>query len=231
MLGGLFGGGSNPYNQAIDTYNRMPKHIDPYMQHGEWASGAYSDAIKNLLGNGGVGYENQVMSQYKESPWAKYQTDQATNAANKAAAAGGYAGTPQEQEALDKNIQGIVSQDQQKFYQNALNPYEFGTRQAGNQASQGLQANQQYWDYLKQLAQAQMGQQGWNSANTGLGGFLGGLGNLAGLAGTVMGIPGVPGLLGLGGGAGSAASGLGGFMGGMSNDGGITSAGNSFFGV
>jgi len=229
MFGGLFGGGSNPYDSEIDTYNKFPGHAMPYMHNGEWASGAYRGAISNFLKNDGVDYENNVMSQYQESPWAKYQTGELTNAANKAAAAGGYAGTPQEQEALAGKLQGLISQDQQKFYNNAKQPYEFGTQQAGNQAGQGLQANSQYWNYLKALAQAQMGQQGWNSANRGLGGFLGGIGNLAGLAGTVMGIPGVQGLLGMGGG--SALGGMGGMMGGMSNDGGITSAGNAFFGV
>lgn len=210
MFGGLFGGGTNPYDDAIKTYNKFPGHVMPYMQNGEWASGAYHNAIANFLKNGGVDYQNNVMSQYKESPWAKFQTGELTNAANKAAAAGGYAGTPQEQEALAGKLQGMVSQDQQRFYNNAMRPYEFGTQQAGNQANQGLQANSQYLNFLQALAQAQAGQQGWNSANTGLAGFLGGVGNLAGLAGTIMGIPGVQGFLGMGGGgAGSNLAGMG----------------------
>ena len=145
------------------------------------------------------------MSQYQESPYAQHQVQQATDAANRAAAAGGYLGTPQEQQRLAGDVQNIVSRDQNQFYQNAVQPYEYGTQAAGQLAGQGLNADQMLWQYLQALANNQLGSAGWSAQNHGAGGIFNALGELAGLAGDVAGIPGIGGLFG---GGGALAGGL-----------------------
>lgn len=181
-------GGSNPYDDSGKTLKRFEPNIMPFVNSGIEGNKAYLDAINRFLGGGPVGFENSIMSQYQESPYAQRQIGDATEAANRAAAAGGYVGTPQEQEGLAGNIQGIVSRDQNQFYRNAVQPYEFGTQQAGNLSQQGLEANQQLWQYLQALANNQAASGGWRSQNSGLGGIFNALGAGAGLAGDIAGM-------------------------------------------
>lgn len=183
----MFGGGSNPFDDSGRILKQFKPNIMPFVNNGIWGSNQFKDAIQRFLGGGPVGFENSVMSQYQESPYAKYQVNQATDAANRAAAAGGYLGTPQEQQGLASNIQNIVSKDQNQFYQNAVQPYEFGTTAAGQLAGQGLTATQQLWQYLQALANNQAASASWSNQNHGLGGAFNALGGLAGLAGDVAG--------------------------------------------
>ena len=206
MLGGLFGGGgSDPYDASGRILKRFEPNIMPFVHNGIWGSDQFRNAIKNFLGGGPVNFENSIMSQYRESPYAQHQVQQATDAANRAAAAGGYLGTPQEQQRLAGDVQNIVSRDQNQFYQNAVQPYEYGTTAAGQLAGQGLTATQQLWQYLQALANNQLGSAGWSAQNHGAGGIFNALGGLAGLAGDIAGIPGINGLFG---GAGAVVSGL-----------------------
>lgn len=188
----------DPFDASGRIIKRFEPNIMPFVNNGIWSSNQFKNAIQRFLGGGPVGFENSIMSQYRESPYAQHEVQQATEAANRAGAAGGYLGTPQEQQQLAGDVQGIVSKDQNQFYQNAVQPYEFGTQAAGQMAGQGLQANQQLWQYLRALANNQLGSAGWSAQNHGLGGAFNALGGLAGLAGDIAGIPGIGGLFGNG---------------------------------
>ena len=48
---------------------------------------------------------------FQQSPGYKFQVDQATNAANSAASAGGMLGTPAEQQQLAGTVGGLANQD------------------------------------------------------------------------------------------------------------------------
>ena len=185
------GGGSNPYSGLESLYDPYMASIKPYQDAGKFGLNEYRKAIGNFLDQGPVGFENQIMSQYQSSPWATYQTQQVTDAANKAAAAGGFLGTPQEQEALANKVQGIVSQDQQKFYQDAVQPYEYGTGQAANLVNVGQATNQDQLNYLNSIANIRASENEWNNQNRGFGGFMNSLGGLVGIGSTVAGLPGV----------------------------------------
>jgi uncharacterized protein YdbL (DUF1318 family) len=183
----LFGGGSDPFDASGRILKRFEPNIMPFVHNGIAGSNDFRQAIENILGKGPVGFENFIMGQYQQSPYAKYQVNQATDAANRAAAAGGYLGTPQEQQALASNVQNIVSRDQNQFYQNAVQPYEFGTQAAGQLAGQGLSADQQLFQYLSALANNQVASASWGNQNHGLGGAFNALGGLTGLAGDIAG--------------------------------------------
>ncbi len=190
------GGGSNPFDESGRILKRFESNIMPFVNNGKWGSDQFKNAIAKFLGLGPVGFENSIMSQYQESPYAQHQVQQATDAANRAAAAGGYLGTPQEQQRLAGDVQNIVSRDQNQFYQNAVQPYEYGTQAAGQLAGQGLTATQQLWQYLQALANNQVASRSWGNQNHGLGGAFNALGGLAGLAGDIAGIPGIGDLFG-----------------------------------
>ena len=206
------GGGSNPFDDTGRIIKRFEPNIMPFVRNGIAGSNDFRQAIENILGKGPVGFENSIMGQYQQSPYAKYQVNQATDAANRAAAAGGYLGTPQEQQALASNVQNIVSRDENQFFHNAVQPYEFGTQAAGQLAGQGLRATQQLWQYLQALANNQVASRSWNNQNHGAGGIfnaLGGLTGLTGLAGNIAGIPDIGSLFGGGGALAGGLEGLG----------------------
>jgi uncharacterized protein YdbL (DUF1318 family) len=188
--------GGDPFDESGRILKRFEPNIMPFVNNGIFGSNQLRNAISQFLSQGPVGFENSIMSQYRKSPYAQRQVQQATEAANRAGAAGGYLGTPQEQQQLAGDVQGIVSKDQNQFYQNAVQPYEFGTQAAGQMAGQGLQANQQLWQYLQALANNQAASAGWSAQNHGAGGIFNALGRLAGLAGNIAGIPGIGSLFG-----------------------------------
>ncbi len=192
---GLFGSGNNPYDTSgkdLKQFNR--NNLNPYINNGMWGSDQYKDLLTRLMGKSPVNFENSIMSQYQQSPWAKHEIEDATTAANRAAAAGGYLGTPQEQQGLADNIGGIVSKDQQQFYNNAVNPYEHFTDDElhglSDMGNQGLSAQQFLERYLESLANNDAAQQGWNNQNRGFGGFMHGIGGLLGAGDTVAGMGG-----------------------------------------
>lgn len=185
VLQGMFGNSGDPYKKAIDAYNTgMQPAIggfNPYTQAGSGAIGQYQDRINQMQDP--VAYNNSIMNQYQQSPWAKFQIEQGIRSANNAASASGMQGSGAEQKALADYAQGISSRDQQQFFQNAM-----GTNQNYQQMLQQLMANgltaQQAQSYLQsQLAQAQAGaafgqaqgqQNDLNSLFGGIGAWLGG---------------------------------------------------------
>jgi hypothetical protein len=87
---------------------------------------------------------NKIGASYTASPGYQYNVNQATNAANNAAAAGGYVGSPAEQENLAKQIAGISSQDYNSYLSNALSQYGLGLQGTSNLNTMGYQANTGY---------------------------------------------------------------------------------------
>lgn len=73
----------------------------------------------NFISGGNVSL-NQLTTGYKPSPAAIYAVEQATIAANNAAAAGGYFGSPQHQVQLDEQIINIASLDYNQYLYNIL---------------------------------------------------------------------------------------------------------------
>ncbi len=139
--GGLIGllGGS-PYGDAESGYQNLSDLLrsiyGPYMSAATGMIPGYTSSLSGLTGNP-TGLEDSIMSKYSTSPMAQYQTQQATQAGDRAAAAGGVLGTPAMQQQMAGNIQGIVSQDQGQYLQNAIQPYEFGLGQQGNFINMG----------------------------------------------------------------------------------------------
>ncbi len=162
-IGSLFGNKTPNIGQANNYLSQMQPSIDRYLQ-------PYINAGMNptaTLANFGSGYQ--------ASPGYQYNVDQATKAANNAAAAGGYIGSPQQQEYMAHQIGGLASQDYNQYLNNIMGIYN-----TGYGASMG--ATNTLSDMLKsqaQLAYANAANQA-AAKNNKSGGFLGGLGKVLG---------------------------------------------------
>lgn len=156
-LGGLGGGlagmlfnAPNPYDKASKFYDQIPdtikKYFEPYMQQGQRAGGQLEGQYGQLTGLGGnlmnqygslmnnpSDIMNKIGGGYQQSPGYKFQLDQAMNAANNAAAAGGMAGSPQHQQQASTMASGLANQDYWNYLNHGLNMYG-----AGLQGQQGL---------------------------------------------------------------------------------------------
>ncbi len=182
-LGSLFGG--NPADAGMPYLNQLRGQMSdiygPYMQHGEDMYGPLSGQLNSLMSDPG-GRVNQIGSSYHQSPGFQFQLQQALQAGNQSAAAGGMAGTPQHQQQNMTVANGLANQDYNQYLQNALGEYNQGLGGAQNIYGIGANAASQYGGNLSSLAgaQAQMAAAGQQSKNEGMGGLLGAFGSLAG---------------------------------------------------
>jgi hypothetical protein len=168
MLGGLF---DNPYKDMMNTYS---KGMNPYLNQDKSAMGQAGQQFNQNINNP-TGLENNIMSKYQASPWATYQQNQLLNQANRVGAASGDSGSPAEQQALMNKSQGVVSQDQQRFLQNAMTPYNQALQNRFQQGMGGQNMANQFYGNMSTM-QGQVSNQPFQSG----GAFMGGLGSLIG---------------------------------------------------
>ena len=189
LVGGLWGqhNAKNPFAEANPYLQQMQptveQYLSPYINAGQQAGKTVGAQYQDLINNPGA-MMNRMGAGYEQSPGYQYNVNQATNAANNAAAAGGYIGSPAEQEQLARAIAGISSQDYNQYLNNVMGLYGQGLQGMGNinqlgyGAAQGAvgslsdmlknQAEMSYYNTMNQ--NQQRGQQG-----AGIGGLIGGL--------------------------------------------------------
>jgi len=188
LFGGLLGGGlsfhnpadaANPYLSQMGTgaYNAL----NPYMQSGLGALPQLSQAYGGLL-NDPTAMMKKIGETYQASPGYQYNVDQATQGANRAAAAGGMVGSPAEQQELAQKISGIASQDYNNYLNQGLGLYGQGLSGMSSMADRGLNASTNYAKMLQDqlLEQAKLAYAGQANKNESQGGMFGGLGGLLG---------------------------------------------------
>ena len=139
----IFGGMGEPSKY----YDKASQYLEPYYQEGTKMLPQYASTLTNLTAHP-TQLENQIMGSYTMSPSAQYQTHLLNQSMANQAAAGGQLGTPNEQIALANQTQGIVSKDQQQYYNNAMKPYQMGLQGQqyitgmGMKAGEGMGAQQ-----------------------------------------------------------------------------------------
>lgn len=195
FLSGLFGGGddySNPADSAAPYLNNIGndtgQYLNPYIQGGQKAYGTLQQQYGQLL-NDPTGIMNKIGSGYQRSPGYKWQVQQALGAANRASAAGGMAGSPEEQQNIAGTVNQLANQDYYNYVNHGLGLYQQGLQGYGGLNQMGYRASGQMADYLgnrdeeqAQLAyagsadqnQAQQGQRGaeWGAIGSLAGAFL-----------------------------------------------------------
>jgi hypothetical protein len=186
-IGGMMAPWSNPYGQAQNYLNQIPGTItpyyNPYIQAGGRSLNTLENTYNQLLQNPGQTM-NQIGSGFQADPGYQYNVQQATNAANQAAAAGGMQGTMQEQQQLAGTVSGLANQDYYNYLNNAMGLYGqglsglSGINQMGYGASTGLANSLK--DVLESQAKTATAQQVAQnqkaaSDSSGIGGLIGGV--------------------------------------------------------
>jgi hypothetical protein len=168
ILGGLFGNSGAPYDAAMNQYqqygNRAQGAQNPFLQAGQGAIGNYQNWLQGQQNPSQ--FLNNLMGQYQESPWAKYQQQQAMRTANNMGSATGLTGSTPLQLQAQQNASNISSQDMNNWLQNVL-----GINTQYGQGQQNLMGGGQgaanaltslYSDMGKKMGEAAYGQEAGN---------------------------------------------------------------------
>jgi hypothetical protein len=159
FLGGIFGNSGEPYQKGMNAYQPwMQQGINaqnPFFQAGKGAIPGYQNWVNSMQNP--QDFINNMMKGYQQSPWAKYEAQQANRAGINAASAGGLAGSTPFAQQMQQNAANISSQDMQNWMGNVLG--------ANSMYGQGL-GNEVGWG---QGAANQMGNMYGNLANTAYG--------------------------------------------------------------
>jgi hypothetical protein len=152
LLSKLFGGGDkNPMDAANPYLNKIPgvahQGYDPYINSGLDASAKTKSQYESLM-NDPTAFINSLMEGYKPSEGYQFQKEQLTKELGNTAAAGGIAGTPQDQMNQGQGVQKLLSADMQQFLQNILGVYGAGLSGEEGIANRGYDASGRLTDSL-----------------------------------------------------------------------------------
>lgn len=182
--GGLLGSAlsyKNPADAAQPYYDRIPsetqRYYRPYIDAGKQALGTLQGQYTGLLNDPGQKL-SQIGSGYSESPGYQWNVEQATNAANNAASAGGMRGSPQHQQQISSMVSGLANQDYYNYLNQALGLYGQGLQGTQGINTMGYNASNSYADLLANSLMAQgnlayTGQQNENQQGANWGAGLG----------------------------------------------------------
>jgi hypothetical protein len=178
-IGNLFGflaPYKNPADAGMNYYNQIPGQLQQYL--GPYAT-AGSNMLPQMLSQYGQltsnpgGMINQIGQGYHESPGFQFQVQQALRAANSAGAAGGMAGSPEEQQGIAGTVNNLANQDYNTWLDRAMSAYNQGLQgeqgiyntgaQSANSLAQSIAAA-----LMNQGNMAMMGQNLSNQRNQGM---------------------------------------------------------------
>jgi hypothetical protein len=177
---GLFNlfGAKNPSDAASPYLDSMEgdaaKYLNPWMDAGKRSLGNIESQYNQNV-NDPTGVMNKIGAGFQQSPGYQFQVDQATEAANRSAAAGGMAGTPAEQQKLASTVNGLANQDYYNYTDRGMKQYNSGLEGLSHINDQGFQGSQlmaQIMQMMRQM-QAQNAYEGANTQNQQRGGAIG----------------------------------------------------------
>lgn len=188
-LGDWFGNWENPAKGAQGYLGQIPgqvgQYYNPYIQQGQSAYGGLNNQYQNMMNNPG-GFINGIGSGYQQSPGFKFALQQALQGSNQASAAGGMAGSPQNQQQNMGIATGMANQDYYNWLNTALGQHQQGLEGEQGIYNTGYNASGQMGDMIGNTlaGQAGLSYAGQNAQNQhdqgGIGAILGSLGGLAG---------------------------------------------------
>lgn len=188
---GLFDifGSKDPSRYAQKYLNQIPGQVheqyDPYRQAGLQALPQLQQQFQQMLFNPQNIY-SMLGQGFQKSPGYDFSMQEAMNASNNAAAAGGMAGSPSHQRQSMGIAEQLSNQEFQNYLGHMFNLYGQGLSGLGNINQTGFNASSDITKYLTDLlnTQASVGAYGAQNYNTrmgsGLGSLFGGLGSLFG---------------------------------------------------
>lgn len=140
--------GQTAFYQMSDEANKLKQGL-PELQKQYGSLAGMGPEVQNQylqLMKDPTAMMNQIGAGYQASPGYQYQVDQATNAANRAGAAGGMLGSPEEQAYLAKDVSGLANQDYYNYLNQALGQYGIGLQGSTNLYGLGLKGEQGLYD-------------------------------------------------------------------------------------
>ena len=183
MIGGLgqknlFNGSNEYLKQIMPLLQQM---YQPYVDKGQGALNKTYDEYGKLINDPSAMY-NKIASGYTQSPGYQFNLQQGTNGINNAAAAGGFIGSPAEQQQMGQMSSNLASQDFNNYMGQATGLYNTGLSGMNGVSQQGFNASQGIAnggiDAMKMQAALKYAQT--MASNQSSSGLLGGLGSLLG---------------------------------------------------
>jgi hypothetical protein len=143
--------GMDPAGAAKDYIEQIPGVTQPYYQPFIDTGRGAEDVVRpqyDQMSQDPTAFMNALMAGYKPSEGYQFQQEELGRGMSNTAAAGGFSGTPFDQEQQAKMTQGLLSQDQQQYLQNLLGIQRTGL--AGEEAGigRGYDASKGYADIL-----------------------------------------------------------------------------------
>lgn len=129
------------YSPYINQGQQGFSALNNYMNLGNNAANALSGIYGNLTSNP-TGIMNQIGSTFHQSPGYNWQVQQSLNSANRAAAAGGMAGSPAEQQQIAGVTNQLANQDYYNYLNHGLSMFGQGLSGYQGLAGMGLSAGQ-----------------------------------------------------------------------------------------
>jgi hypothetical protein len=186
---GLFSTPPNPADAAMPYFNQIPgaisPYLNPYIDAGRMALPTLMNQYGNLLNNP-TGVMNSIGSTFQQSPGYQFQTNQALGAANRAAAAGGMAGSQMEQQNIAGTVNNLANQDYYNYLNHGMDMYSQGLSGLSGINQMGYGASNNMADDLMSMlmSQAQLAYAGQADQNQAAGGMKG---DILGAAGSIIG--------------------------------------------
>jgi len=120
----------------------LQQQYSPYQEAGMRQLPTMEEQYGQLVGDPGA-MLSRFGQGFQADPGYQFQVDEATRAANAAAARGGMAGSPQHQTDIARTITGLADQQYQNYLKNALGLYGTGLSGMQNLFGTGFQATNQ----------------------------------------------------------------------------------------
>ena len=134
LIGKMYDDPSKGANKILGQVpDLLKKYYEPYQQLGQRTLPTLEEQYGKLLNNPEE-LINKISQGYTKSPGYQFNYDQAMEGAGNAAAAGGYTGSPEDEQFRAKIGSGMASQDFNSYLSNALKNYF-----SGLEGTQGLQ--------------------------------------------------------------------------------------------
>lgn len=122
FLGGIFGNSGQPFQAGMDEYskyNQQGRDVqNPFYNAGTGAIPKYQDWLSKMQDP--TKFFNDLSSGYESSPYARYQQDNSTRAANNMGSATGLTDSTPLTQFAQQNSRDISSQDQNNWLQQVL---------------------------------------------------------------------------------------------------------------
>lgn len=177
-LGSLYS--INPADEAMGYVSQLGEtvgpYFDPYIDAGLGALDTLYDEYGNLISNPQSIYD-MLASGFQASPGYQYNYDQAMNASNSAAAAGGMLGSPAHTQQSQEMAMQLANQDYYNYLDNMTSLYSMGLGGMGDINQMGYGASNQMANYMAQelMAQAYLAAMSAKFKNAQTGGLIGGI--------------------------------------------------------